>query len=159
MEINIGIQKKDLKAVSHILNAIVADEIVLYQKTRHFHWNVTGRFFHDLHKLFEAQYDELAETIDVLAERVRQLGGISVGTLTEVLKLTRLKEHPGSVPSAIDMVKELLHDHEVLIRQIRKDMDICSDKHHDEGTNDILMKVMEDHEKAAWMLRSLASEG
>jgi len=158
MELNIGISKNNAKAVSQIINALVADEVILYQKTRNFHWNVVGPFFHDLHVLFEEQYDALAEVIDVLAERVRQLGGNAVGTLTEYLKLTRLKEHPAKYPSARNMVGELLQDHETLIRQLRKDLETCSEKHKDEGSNDILMNIMEKHEKFAWMLRSLLAE-
>jgi starvation-inducible DNA-binding protein len=156
MDVNIGITKNNAKGVCAILNADVADEVVLYQKTRNFHWNLKGPFFHDLHLLFEEQYGELEEVIDILAERVRQLGGHAAGTLTEYLKLTRLKEHPGKYPSSKEMVVELLHDHETVIRQLRKDLEVCSKKFKDEGSNDIVLGIMEKHEKFAWMLRSLA---
>jgi starvation-inducible DNA-binding protein len=155
MEVNIGISKNNAKGVCAILNALVADEVVLYQKTRNFHWNVVGPFFHDLHLLFEEQYGELEKVIDDLAERVRQLGGHTTATLTEYLKLTRLKEHPAKYPSGKDMLLELLHDHETVIRQLRHDLEVCSKKFKDEGTNDILMGFMEKHEKFAWMLRAL----
>lgn len=157
MDADIGITKSNAKGVCAILNAIVADEVVLYQKTRNFHWNVVGPFFHDLHLLFEGQYGEIEEFIDVLAERVRQLGGHAVGTLTEYLALTRLKEHPGKFPSSKEMILELLQDHETVIKQLRHDLEVCSKKFKDEGTNDVLMGVMEKHEKFAWMLRALIS--
>lgn len=152
-----GISKENSKKVCDLLNALVADEAVLYQKTRHFHWNVEGPFFHDLHLLFEEQYDQLAELIDELAERVRQLGRHSMGTLTEFLKFSRIKEHPGAYPSHQEMLKELLADHETLIRQLREDQKACSDDFQDDGTNDLLIGCLRKHEKFAWMIRALLS--
>jgi starvation-inducible DNA-binding protein len=123
-------------------------------KTRNYHWNVVGPQFNDLHKFFEAQYEKLNEIVDEIAERVRALGGISLGTLAEFLKHTRLKEYPGQNPSTHDMILNLLNDHEQLIRNLRVDLDTCDSKYHDVGTNDYLTGLMEKHEKMAWMLRS-----
>jgi len=70
--------------------------------------DVVGPQFHDLHKFFESQYEELNEVVDEVAERVRTLGGAALGSLTEFLKQTRLKEHPGQSASTLEMVKNLL---------------------------------------------------
>src|SRR6266849_1281287 len=56
------------------LSKLLADTYTLYLKTQGFHWNVTGPRFHDLHKLFEEQYNELADANDEIAERIRALG-------------------------------------------------------------------------------------
>lgn len=138
-----------------ILNAQLADEFVLGARTRNYHWNVTGPHFHDLHKLFESQYEVLDEILDDMAERARALGGHAVGTLTELLKLSRLKEQPGNYPSASTMTAELLRGHETVIRQLRKDLEKCANKFGDAGTADFLTGVMEQHEKMAWMLRAI----
>lgn len=154
--INIGIQESDRKDVVQILNALLADEYVLYTKTRNYHWNVIGPQFNDLHKFFQAQYGELDASIDEIAERTRALGDKSVATLAEFVKNTRLKESPGEYPPARSMFANLLADHEAVIRTLRAGAEEAA-KHNDMGTNDFLIGLMEKHEKMAWMLRSFAA--
>ena len=92
MKANIGIKEEDLKEVSQILNTVLADEFVLYTKTRNYHWNITGDNFIELHKLYQKQYEELEEIIDAVAERIRYLGHYSEGRLKDFLKITHLDE-------------------------------------------------------------------
>src|SRR5215468_11633120 len=108
MNPNLGITDKDRTAVVKILNTLLADEYVLYTKTRNYHWNVVGPQFNDLHKFFEAQYEELNDFVDDVAERIRQLGAESPATLAEFVKTTRLKEHPGQHLDAEGMLAALL---------------------------------------------------
>lgn len=153
MKIKLDIADKDRDAVVVILHSLLADEYVLYTKTRNFHWNVTGPDFHELHKFFESQYQELDEVVDETAERVRALGRRSTGSMAEFLDHARLKERPGTAaPKAAEMVEELLDDHEAVVRRLRKDLEDCA-KHGDMGTSDFLTGLMERHEKMAWMLR------
>src|SRR5919108_1621840 len=95
MSLNIGLSEEQREGVVAILNALLADEYVLYTKTRNYHWNVVGPRFNDLHKFFEAQYSALNDIVDDVAERARALGGRSLGTLAEFSQHARLKEHPG----------------------------------------------------------------
>lgn len=157
MKPDIGIGDGSRAGVVTILNAILADEYVLYTKTRNYHWNVEGPQFNDLHKFFEKQYEAVDELIDEVAERARALGGHALGTLTEFAKETRLPEHPGDHPDARTMVTRLLADHERLIKQLRADVETTASTHHDAGTSDFLTGLMETHEKMAWMLRALAA--
>ena len=159
MKLNIGLSDQDRKGVVDILNIVLADEYVLYTTTRNYHWNVVGPQFHDLHKFFESQYEELNEVVDEVAERVRALGGTALGTLTEFLKHTRQKEHPGQSASTLEMVNNLLMGHEAIIQSLRVDLESCADKFHDIGTNDFLTGLMERHEKMAWMLRAMLEGG
>lgn len=158
MKMNIGLSDQNRSGVIQVLSALLADEHVLYVKTRNYHWNVTGPQFNDLHKFFESQYDQIEKSIDEIAERIRSLGGKSPGTMTEFLKLTRLKEAPGEFPNARSMVAHLLADHEAIIRQLRTDVTACDEKFGDAGTNDFLTGLMESHEKMAWMLRAFQDE-
>jgi starvation-inducible DNA-binding protein len=153
MKPNIGIAEKDLKAVIELLSNGLSNEIMLYTKTRKFHWNVYGESFMEFHKLFEAQYKELEEAIDEIAERINQLGGKTIGTTKEFGERTVIKESPGEYPDSMSMIRELLNDHETIIKQLRKDVDDCEDKYHDSGTADFLTQKMEDHEAIAWTLR------
>lgn len=151
---NIGISEKNLHAVAQMLNQLLADEFVLYTKTRNYHWNVTGPHFHDLHKFFEAQYEQLNTVVDDVAERARTLGGHAVATLGEYSALTRLKENSATTLDAHSMIADLLNAHEALIQTLRKDLDTCTTSYQDAGTTDFLTSLMEQHEKMAWMLRA-----
>lgn len=153
MKPQIGISEKHLSVSIEMLSIILADEMLLYVKTRKFHWNVSGESFMELHKLFQNQYTELEETIDLVAERIGKLGGKTIGTMHEFSNLTRLKESPNKYPNQKDMMKELLEDYETLIVEIRKDIETCNEKNKDAGTVDFLTAIMEQHESTAWILR------
>jgi|SRR5688500_2268992 len=154
-KIDIGISEDNRQAIANILNHLLADEFVLYTKTRKFHWNVKGIHFHDLHLFFESQYKELAEIMDEVAERIRKIGHYSLGTLQQFLDETNLLEHTDDGSSAEVMIEALLEDHETIIRELRKAIDPIQEKHKDAGTADFLTGLMEQHESMAWMLRSM----
>ena len=154
MNPRIGLKDAARTAVVDILNTTLSDEVMLYVKTRNYHWNVVGSDFGELHKFFEGQYEQIEDFMDDTAERARALGGHALGTLAEFLKKARLKETPGRYPKAQGMITDLLADHESLIQSMRKDLQTCQDKHGDAGTADFLTGLMEQHEKIAWMLRS-----
>jgi starvation-inducible DNA-binding protein len=153
-KINIGLQENELNKTIQILNTLLADEYVLYTKTRNYHWNVVGPQFNDLHKFFQGQYEAVDATIDEVAERTRTLGGVPIATLTEFMKNTRLNEKPGDRPAANVMIGNLLEDHQTIIRSLRTDIEKTMNEYHDAGTSDFLTGIMEEHEKMAWMLRS-----
>ena len=92
MDVNIGISEKNRQAVANELNKLLADEHILYNKTRNYHWSIEGPSFMEFHKLYEAQYDALAETIDQIAERIRTIGHFAEGRLKELIKLASLEE-------------------------------------------------------------------
>jgi starvation-inducible DNA-binding protein len=154
MAIDIGLTDAQREGVSRILGPLLADEYVLYTKTRNYHWNVVGPQFNDLHKFFEAQYEELDDIIDEVAERMRALGHGAPATLAEFTRLARLGEKPGERPSARNMLGALLADHEAVVRTLRTDLETCATQHRDAGTSDFLTGLMERHEKMSWMLRA-----
>lgn len=156
MNAALGLKESSRVRILALLDAVLADEYLLYTKTRNFHWNVVGPQFHDLHKFFEAQYEQLDGFVDAVAERSRALGGRALGALKEFLARTRLKESLGRSPTASAMLSELLRDHETLIRSLRADVD-ASAAAGDQGTTDFLTGLLEDHEKMAWMPRSFVS--
>jgi starvation-inducible DNA-binding protein len=154
MSINIGLSDKERQGVVEILNKVLADAYLLIIKTKKYHWDVVGPQFRSLHELWEEHYEALTITIDAVAERVRMLNGYPLGTAEGFLKHSSLKEHPGDLPSAEEMVKRLVIDHEQVIRNLRGYVDQTADEFHDEGTSDFLTGLMEGHEEMAWMLRS-----
>ncbi|RZA03740.1 MAG: DNA starvation/stationary phase protection protein [Proteobacteria bacterium] len=152
-KLNIGISDADRKSTTDGLSKLLADTYTLYLKTHNFHWNVTGPQFQTLHLMFEGHYTELAEAVDVIAERIRSLGHFAPGSYSEFAKLTTVKEADGT-PSATEMVKQLVEGHETVIRTARE-LIPTTDKAHDEATADLLTQRMQTHEKTAWMLRAL----
>ena len=152
--LNIGLTDEQRQGVCELLNRDLADANLLLIKTKKYHWDVTGPEFRSLHQIWEEQYTILNETIDAVAERVRQLGDFPIGTAEGFIKFSSIKEHTGAVPPASQMVLNLVDDHEQIIRNLREHVDQCSDEFHDEGTADFLTGIMEQHEEMAWMLRS-----
>lgn len=152
MKSNIGLSNTISKDLAAKLSGILADTYLLYLKTQNYHWNVTGGKFSMWHLMFETQYKELADATDVIAERIRALGHFAPASFADFLKLTSLKEAKGH-PSGEDMVKDLISDHEALIREMRKLAKEAQDD-NDDVTVGILTDRMMSHEKTAWMLRS-----
>ncbi|MCK6578488.1 MAG: DNA starvation/stationary phase protection protein [Anaerolineae bacterium] len=150
---DIGLSDSARRQMCDILNKRLSDSMVLYVKLRNYHWNITGMQFAPLHALFEAQYDQIAEAIDEIAERIRQLGGIALGTLDEFKKNASLSENPGERPTAEGMIRNLLADHETVIRTLRADAE-TADKLGDTGSNDFFVGLVQAHEKMAWFLRA-----
>ncbi len=153
MKPNIGITDKNLTAVNKILTTVLADAMTLYIKTRKFHWNVSGNSFIELHEQFEEQYKELEQAIDEIAERINKLGAKTPGTMAEFIDHTALKEAPGKYPGQKEMIKELLSDHETVIKSLRKHIDDCDEEYKDAGTTDFLTGLLTSHETIAWKLR------
>lgn len=156
MKPNIGISENHLKKSIDLLSKSLADEVTIYTKVRKFHWNVAGESFMELHKLFQAQYTELEEVIDEMAERINKLGGKTIGTMGEFLQITSIKESPNVYPNQKEMLKELLSDHETIIKELRKNIDESEDN-KDAGTADFFTGLMQQHETMAWIFRRFLS--
>ena len=152
--VDIGLPKEARHGVIQILNNTLCDEYILFTEIRSYDWNIVEQDFSGKHKFFQEQYEALDEIIDEVAERVRQLNGMSLGTLSEFVEHGRLKEFPGDYPDDLKMISNLLSDHEEIIRNLRREADRCEDEYHDMETNDFLIGIMEKHEKMAWMLRA-----
>jgi len=154
MNTNIGISPKNLQAVAAELTKLLADEFVLYTKTRNAHWNVEGSDFHSMHVFFEQQYNQLDDYMDSVAERIRQLGHYAPATLQSFLSLTHLTEKLGEKNDSLGFIKELLMDHENIIIFLRENINKFANDYGDAGTSDFITGLMEKHEQTAWMLRA-----
>lgn len=143
---------KHVTEVTQGLVRLLADTTVLGQKTRGFHWNVTGPHFPDYHRLFGEQYEELADAADELAERVRALGPKAPGSLRQLLEVSIVKEEPDA-PPAEAMLRQLAEGHEAAARTAQS-THAAAEKAGDEVTVDLMVERMDAHQKAAWMLRA-----
>jgi starvation-inducible DNA-binding protein len=153
MKANIGISEENSREVALILNKLLANEFILYTKTRNYHWNIESPSFAELHKLYEGQYTELAVLIDEVAERVRKIGHYAEARLKDFIALGDLEEEEYT-DDATSQIQGLLRDHETLCRTTRNAIGKVDDEYRDLGTGDFLTGVLKQHEKMAWMLRS-----
>lgn len=149
----LGLSEETMDKAVEVLSTLLADQFTLRLKLRKYHWNVTGPQFLALHELFEQQYEKLAETIDTVAERLRSYGAVAPGTMIEFQEAARLSEQAGHNPQAELMVRDLVSDHEALVRYLRNDIDIADDL-DDDGLEDFLTAQLQEHQEMAWMLRS-----
>jgi starvation-inducible DNA-binding protein len=155
--INIGISEKDRAAIAGGLSRLLADTYTLYLTTHNFHWNVTGPMFNTLHAMFMAQYTELWNAVDPIAERIRSLGSTAPGSYAQFGALASIKDAPAKPPKAMEMVKILVDGHEAVARTARSIFPMA-DAAGDEPTADLLTQRLTVHEQTAWMLRSLLED-
>lgn len=151
--IDIGISENDRRKIADGLGRLLADTYTLYLKTHNFHWNVTGPMFQTLHQMFEEQYTELAEAVDLIAERIRALGFPAPGSYREFMAATTISDGRAEL-RADEMVRELVEGQEAVVRTARSVLPVV-EKASDQPTLDLLTQRLQVHEKAAWMLRSL----
>lgn len=152
LPVQTGIDRDQRKALAEGLAGVLADSYTLLGKTHGFHWNVTGDRFHSLHAMFQAQYEDLTDAVDELAERIRALGHFAPGSLSQFLKLTGIEDEHG-VPDDRAMLEQLVRDNEQVTRACRAVVELA-DQAGDTVTEDLMNQRMAYHEKAAWMLRA-----
>ncbi len=132
------------------LNKLLADYHIYYQKLRNFHWNILGENFFELHNKFEELYTDAQTKIDEIAERILTLRYHPKSQYSDYLKISSLKESD-SIKSDDQMVKEILNDHEILLKQMSVTINQANDA-KDEGTIDLIGAYIRQLEKSSWML-------
>lgn len=150
--------KISVNGVLQLLDRALADEFMLYVKTRNYHWNVEGSGFRELHKLFEEQYEALSDAVDTVAEHKRALGSYALGTTSEMAGRSGLREYPGKVPTDAQMLDNLAADHEAVVGSLRQAAEQC-EKFRDLSTMDLFIELIRKHQKMAWMLKASVPKG
>lgn len=140
------------KQLADMLSILLADIHQLYIKTLAYHWNVEDPRFFQLHELFDKQYHQLGEDLDIVAERIRMIGHRSPMSIASLLELKRLQD-TADLRKAQEMIQALLSDYELLIQWLREDSDEALNL-GDSGTSDMLIQLLREFEKNAWFLRS-----
>lgn len=154
--IEFGIPQNRREHARVLLFKILSDCYILLVKTQNYHWNVRGPHFHSYHQMLETQYNDLAEGVDMLAERIRTLGFHVSANYQNFIVQATLQEEMGD-PGTEEMLKNLTRDHEHLIREIREAISKLKET-EDEGTTDLLIERLRLHEKTAWILRNPLSD-
>ena len=142
---------KAIEAVSEALNGLLADTFALYVKTKNFHWHVSGPHFRDYHLLLDEQATQIEASVDVLAERVRKIGGTTIRSIGHIAKLQRVKDNDRDYVAAIDMLGELMNDNKAQIEHMREAHKLADD-HEDVATASLLEVFIDEAEKRCWFL-------
>jgi starvation-inducible DNA-binding protein len=148
-------QQPKQQPLDNDLAVLLSDYQVLYMKLRGYHWTVTGPLFFGLHAKFQELYEDAAEKVDAVAERLAARGARPPVTLKEQLALARLAEDPGS-PSANDMVRNIATDLETINASLR-DVEQAANRAGDEATFNLAQDYADAQEKTIWMLRAFLS--
>ena len=151
---NIGISEENRQKVAFDLSKLLADEYMLYTKTKEAHWNVEGNDFYNMHKLFDEQTVQLADIIDNVAERIRSLGHLVPATFKAFLELTHLTENSLLKNDSRTFINELVLAHEAIIIHLRNNINPFANEYSDLGTSDFITGLLLEHEKTAWILRT-----
>jgi starvation-inducible DNA-binding protein len=146
--------------ISAALNALLADTFALYVKTKNFHWHVSGPHFRDYHLLLDEQAGQLENSIDILAERVRKVGGTTIRSIGHIARLQRVQDNDEDYVSPLDMLRELMDDNKAQIEHMREAHKLIDD-HEDVATASLLEVFIDEAEKRCWFLfeASRAAEG
>ena len=153
LSVHNAVEYGDRQDLAKLMSADLANVYTLYLKTQSIHWNVVGPMFYSLHKLTEAQYEDMALAIDAIAERIRALGFVAPGSFRQFIDLSVIEDHTDN-PDAQSMIQQLIDDNETCSRALRATVNEA-EKVADVKTADLLTARIGQHEENAWMLRAI----
>jgi starvation-inducible DNA-binding protein len=151
LRVRTGLRPEATRDISGALNALLADFFALYLKTKNFHWHVSGPHFRDYHLLLDEQADQLFATTDVIAERVRKIGGTTLRSIGNVARLQRVSDNDADYVTPLDMLAELREDNLQLAARMRETHSVC-DEHGDVATASFLEIWIDEAERRTWFL-------
>jgi starvation-inducible DNA-binding protein len=140
-----------VSAVTAALNPLVADAFALYLKTKNFHWHVSGPHFRDYHLLLDDQGDQIFAMTDVLAERVRKIGGTTLKSIGQITRLQRIKDNEADFVAPLEMLRELMEDNKAFTANMRTAHEVASES-NDSATTSLLENFIDETEKRTWFL-------
>ena len=139
------------KDISGAMNAILADVFALYVKTKNFHWHMSGHHFRDYHLLLDEQADQLFAMTDVIAERVRKIGGLTLHSIGEIARNQRVLDNDAKYVEPLDMLAELKDDNKTMTARLREAHNVC-DEHRDIATASLIEVWIDETERRTWFL-------
>ena len=136
------------------LNGLLADTFALYVKTKNFHWHVRGPRFHDLHLLFDTHATEIFALTDLIAERVRKLGGTTLTSIGAIGGKTTIADEDDTSLDAMEMVGKLLEDNTAYVATLKATKELAGEA-GDNATDGLIDDWTDQAEQRAWFLREI----
>lgn len=140
------------------LNRLLADVFALYLKTKNFHWHVSGPHFRDYHLLLDDHAAEIFAMTDMIAERVRKLGGNTLRSIGDITRHQRILDNDAQYVQPLDMLAELQEDNKSLTAFMREVHDLC-DEHRDIATASLIENWIDETEQRTWFLFETSRRG
>ena len=154
----IALEDNTRKQSVEILNKILADTMTLRDMYKKHHWQMSGATFYQLHLLLDKHYEEQANLVDMIAERIMALGGISIAMAPDVAEMTTIPRPPKGREDVPTQLSRLLQAHEIILRQAHDGAD-AADEAGDDGTNDLLVSnIIRTGEPQVWFLAEHLAE-
>jgi len=150
------LSEKGVKEISASLRELLADIFALYVKTKNFHWHMTGPNFRDYHLLLDDQGEQIFAMTDVVAERIRKLGGAALRSIGDIARNQRLRDSDVLSLTPEAMLTELLADNQELIKYLRATHEVC-DGHDDVATASLIENWIDETERRAWFLYEIVN--
>ena len=141
----------EVRNVCDAVNPLVADSLALYVKTKNFHWHVSGPHFRDYHLLFDEQAENILESVDGLAERVRKIGGTTIRSIGQIGTLQTIADDEEEFIPPFEMIRRLLEDNRHMAKHQREAIEVC-DQNRDTPTGNLLQEVLDQTERRVWFL-------
>jgi starvation-inducible DNA-binding protein len=140
-----------VKDITGTMNAVLADVFALYVKTKNFHWHMSGPHFRDYHLLLDEHGEQLFNMTDVIAERVRKIGGLTLHSIGEIARTQRVVDNDADYVEPLDMLAELAEDNRTLAARLREAHNVC-EEHRDVATTSLIEVWIDETERRAWFL-------
>jgi starvation-inducible DNA-binding protein len=150
--------QEQVEAVTEVVNALIADAFTLYVKTKNYHWHLAGSHFRDYHLLFDEQAEMLIDSLDVLAERVRRIGGTTIRSVGHITRLQSLVDDDDEFVPPAEMIDRLIKDNRHIAEKQRDAIEIC-ERNQDTPTSNVLQDLLDKTEKRIWFLFEIAQGG
>lgn len=141
------------RSVACALNRILADSFALYVKTKSFHWHVSGPGFHNNHRLFDEQADQILGSTDAMAERVRKIGGKTIKSVAQIAQLRRIEENNSDRLTANDMLSDLHDDNLQIVTHLRE-LKQLAERANDNATSALVDDWTDEAEERVWFLHA-----
>jgi starvation-inducible DNA-binding protein len=148
----------EVQAITAALNPLIADAFALYTKTKNYHWHVSGPHFRDYHLLLDEQADVILESIDILAERVRKIGGTTIRSIQHISELQSIPDEKEEAVMPMQMVHRLLSDNRQMAEAQRAAIEVC-EKNRDKPTGNLLQEILDQTERRIWFLFEITQDG
>jgi starvation-inducible DNA-binding protein len=146
---DLGSKARD--AISNAINPLVADAFALFVKTKNYHWHMSGSHYRDYHLLLDEQANQIFQMIDILAERVRKVGGTTIRSIGHISHLQNVRDDNDAFVEPKEMIRRLVEESKNLTAHLRAAHKVCS-HHGDVATTSLLETFIDETERRTWFL-------
>lgn len=145
------LKPQEVQAITEAVNPLIADAFALFTKTKNFHWHLSGSHFRDYHLMFDDEADAILASIDLMAERVRRVGGTTIRSISHISQLQTISDDNDEFVAPGEMIQRLMNDNNQIAKNMRDAIEVC-EKNRDTVTSNVLQEILDQTERRKWFL-------